>query len=51
MEWGPSWAFLGLIASTMVEEASHGPFSNQNTHPIVGYKEMPVISGLGTTPL
>lgn len=32
-EWelGGSWAFLFLIASTVVEAASHDPSSNQNT--------------------
>lgn len=38
---------LGLIPRTMVEEANHGPSSNQNTQLIVGYKEMPVVTGLG----
>lgn len=38
---------LGLIPRTMVEEANHSPSSNQNTHLIVGYKEMPVVAGLG----
>lgn len=31
----------------MVEETNHSPSSNQNTNIIVGYKEMPVVTGLG----